>query len=387
MKKMKQLLRKKRVLVMAFCLALVLSGCGSASGLREGKDSKQGADTTEKNVQESNTASGVQDTADVEDNGDEEVAEGDMEAATEEVDPEETGDTADGKTTSDRQEVSKEMLIYRGNVIIETLHFDQSVKDFKDLLAQVDGFVETESYTDDGEQGGYFLMEEAEKHNSYTATVRIPSSEYDRMMNATGNFGDVRSQSSRAENVTQQYGTYQSELKIYETEYKRYMTLLEKAQEDEYALKIEEKMFDLQVKIADLKSSITNIETDVAYSYLDITIREVSKYQEEPVRTDTFLDRLKNTCAESWMSLLDGLEGLLFFLIRAWYYLVIMAVIGYLIFRCYKKRIPGRRIGVQKETEDSAMEGSVIEDAGMEDLGKDNAGLEDMDTGEKKKTK
>ncbi len=347
MKAMKRVIGKKRIAVMALCLALVLSGCGnSGGGSKEAAQGKQKDSVTSDEVKNADQAEQV--TSDAETD----AVEGDAEASTEA-----TEGTAGENTITERQKVSKEMLIYRGNVMIETLDFTKSVEGFKKLLDQTNGFVETESYTDDGVQDAFYLVEDEEKHNTYTATVRVPSGEYDRMMNATNDFGDVRSKTSRADNVTQQYGTAQSELKIYETEYNRYMDLLEKAQEDEYALKIQDKMFDLQIKIADLKSSIANIETDVTYSYLDITIREVSKYQEEPASTDSFLDRLKNTCVESWSGFLGGLEGLLFFLIRAWYYLVILAGIAYLSMRFYKKRRHGNTVLETTMTEEKDFEG------------------------------
>ena len=178
--------------------------------------------------------------------------------------------------------IKKEMLVYRGDLCIDTLEFDNSVRDFKTIVEQKGGFVESESYSDSSSTSGYYAVEERKKHNLYTATVRVPSAEYDAIMNASTTLGDVRSRYSNATNVTQQYSTYKSQLEIYEAEYERYLTLLENATEDEYALMIENELFDIQIQIAELKSGITNIENDVAYSYIDITIKEVQEYVEEP---------------------------------------------------------------------------------------------------------
>lgn len=235
--------------------------------------------------------------------------------------------------------VNKEMLVYRGDLSIDTLDFNTSVNDFKALVNEKGGFIESESYSDNRSTSGYYAIEESDKHNAYSATVRIPSSEYDAVMNSAGSFGDVRSKNSNATNVTQQYGTYKSQLEIYETEYKRYLTLLEEATEDEYALMIENELFNIQIQIATLKSNITNIENDVAYSYINITIKEVSKYEDAPKKTDTFGDRFKNTCKDSWESFLQVLENLLFFVILNIYYLVIIAaIIITVIFVIKKKR-------------------------------------------------
>lgn len=234
--------------------------------------------------------------------------------------------------------IKKEMLVYRGQIYIDTLDFDTSVSDFKKLLSEKNGFVEDEAFSDNCSSGGYYAVDDEKKHNVYTATVRVPSSEYDAMMNQTTTLGDVRSRYSNASNVTQQYGTYQSQLEIYEAEYARYLTLLENATSDEYALKIENELFDIQIQIANLKSGISNIENDVSYSYIDITINEVSEYVEEPIPTDTFWGRLLNTCKKSWNGFLGLLEDLLFFIIMNIFYIIIILVVVVLIVHGCKKK-------------------------------------------------
>lgn len=269
-----------------------------------------------------------------------------------------TGDDLEDSQSkgNENAKLSKEMLVYRGVLSIDTLDFNKSVNDFKSLLKEKGGFVESESYSDNYSTNGYYVIDEADKRNVYTATVRVPSAEYDTMMNSATNLGDVRNRTSNASNVTQQYNTYTSQLEIYEAEYKRYLSLLEKATEDEYALQIENELFDIQIKIANLKSSISNIENDVTYSYIDITIKEVSEYEEEPVKTDTFIDRLKNTCRNSWSDFLDFVEDILFYVIRNIYYIVIWGVIIFAVYRFIRKK---RRAKTNAGKSGNVQEGSI----------------------------
>lgn len=245
--------------------------------------------------------------------------------------------------------IKKEMLVYRGNISIDTLDFDTSVNTFKELLNEKGGFVESESYSDNNSTAGYYAIDTEYKHNLYIATVRVPSTEYDEIMNSATSLGDVRNRSSDVTNVTQQYSTYTSQLEIYEAEYNRYLSLLENATEDEYALLIENELFDIQIKMANLKSNISNIENDVSYSYIDITIKEVSEYEEEPVSTDTFLDRLQNTCKNSWNGFLEFVEEIVFFIIMNIYYIIIILIILFAVYRFAKKR-KGAKQSRQAET-------------------------------------
>jgi archaellum component FlaC/major membrane immunogen (membrane-anchored lipoprotein) len=316
------------------CLLLLLAGCGNSKSADYSE-----AEDTYSGEYDSDYDADVYDEDSAQVNGAGIDADYDGEESSETQSESASADNAKEGSASTEKSVSKEMIVYRGNLVVDTLDFEKSVSDFKKLLDSADGFVESETYTDDADVTNHYVVPDESKNNIYTATVRVPSSEYNSMMDSGTTLGDLRSQSSNAENVTKQYGTYQSELEVYQTEYKRYMQLLENATEDEYALKIEQELFSLQVKIADLKSNMENIETDVAYSYIDITIHEVSKYADTPKVTDTFFERLKTTCRTSVERFLSFLEGILFFFIMAWYYLVILAVIVVLIVRkCRKKK-------------------------------------------------
>ncbi|MDE6566182.1 MAG: DUF4349 domain-containing protein, partial [Lachnospiraceae bacterium] len=326
------------IAVMVPCLAVSLCACGRAdkgeSGTNkyfaaQGEQSQEYTDEEDYDFIDDSEASGVNAAED------ETVAAEAEEGNTAKGDTVETAkEKVEGSQAANTQTVSKEMLVYRGRIEIDTLQFDRSVEDFKQLLDQAGGFVEKENYSDKGERyGEYYAVEEEEKHNSYTATIRVPSAQYNTVMDGAGSLGDVRSKTSNVQNVTQQYSTYQSQIKIYEAEYQRYLKLLEKASEDQYALEIEQKLFDLQVKIAEIKSGITNLETDVAFSYIDVTLTEVQKYQEHPEKKDTFLDRLIHTCKNSMKVFLFLLESILFCIIYTWYYIAIILLILYVIFK------------------------------------------------------
>lgn len=74
---------------------------------------------------------------------------------------------------------------------------------------------------------------------------------------------------------------------------------------------------------------------DVAYSYVNIGISEVMEYRQdsEPVRRNTFADRLKNTLWSTGRGFVSFLEGILFLVIRLSPYILIIAVICFAFFR------------------------------------------------------
>ncbi len=333
-------IRKKSILVMLLLL-LCVTGCG-----RTGEEDKSVYDTSG-SVSESSSEYKEM-SVDSIDN----AYSGESDEYVESGTNEDVSDRKGNVQEDDEQSLNREMLVYRGNLIVDTLDFDKAVGTFRELVQDAGGFVEEESTQDGGDLYSYYEISKSEKRYEYEATVRVPSKKFDEIMEGSSALGDVRSKSSNVENVTQQYGTCKSELEVYQVEEKRYLELLEKAKKDETVLEIEEKLFDLQVKIAELKSTMKNIESDVAYSYIQISIRQVTEYAAEPEVTDTFIQRLVSTCKGSVEQFISVLEGILFFFIYTWYYILIIAIVVYIfIKRKRKKKVAGKKTQASTEEE------------------------------------
>lgn len=344
---MKKKITVKKSLLAMFLMLLCVTGCGNSESKNTGMYDSFGAESQDSSDFEEVDVNGIDNAYSGE------MSEEDASTATEE---EENRADGNGNVKEDGEQVlDREMLVYRGNLIIDTLDFDQSVGTFRDVIKNAGGFVEEESTQDGGDLYSDYQISKSEKRYEYEATVRVPSKKFDEIMEGSSTLGDVRSKSSNVENVTQQYGTCKSELEVYQVEERRYLELLEKAKKDETVLEIEEKLFDLQVKIAELKSTMKNIESDVTYSYIQISIRQVTEYAEEPEVTDTFMQRLVSTCKSSVEQFISVLEGILFFLIYTWYYILIIAIVVYIfIKRKRKKKVAGKK--TQDSTEEEKKE-------------------------------
>lgn len=244
-----------------------------------------------------------------------------------------SGQTSNGLTS----DINREMLVYSCNMSIDTLDFASTVNGFKALLDQYGGFIENENYSDGGSNGRWY-SESTEKWQSYSATLRIPSRNYDAFCNSAGNLGDLRSKNASVQNLSSEYHDLSTTLEIYEAKEERYIALLAEITEDEYAIAVERELTDLQIEIARIKSRMNKINTDVSYSYVYITISEVKEYVSAPVKTDTFLDRLLNTIHDTWIGFVEFWETLLFLIIRLLPYLVLIALSVIIILALTKKR-------------------------------------------------
>lgn len=232
--------------------------------------------------------------------------------------------------------IKKEMLVYSCTMNVDVLEFENAVETLKTNLDMYGGFIENENYSDGGSSSRWY-DENAQKWQTYTSTIRVPSSNYDAFCDAVSALGELRSKNANVQNVTREYYDLATTLEVYEAKEDRYIALLSTISEDEYALAVEDKLTSIQIEISKLKSRMNDIKTDVAYSYVYLTINEVKEYTPEPVKTDTFLDRLFNTLSDSAEGFLDFMEELLFVLIYLAPYIVIIGGIVMIIIKARKK--------------------------------------------------
>ena len=249
------------------------------------------------------------------------------------------------------QAINPQMLVYSCDMSIDVLEFDASVDKFHDLIKKYKGFVESETYSDGGDSTKWQYVEE-QKWKTLHTTIRIPSASYDDFCKDAEKVGDMRRKNASVQNLTTEYSDLKTTLSIYEAKEKRYIDILAETKNNSDAIAVENELTNIQVEIARIKTRMNNIENDVAYSYINLTVNEVREYTEDPVieKTDTFGQRLSNTLSRTWRGFLEFLEALLFFLISVLPYLLVLGIFLFLIIKickAVKKRRNASRAAVQ----------------------------------------
>ena len=246
---------------------------------------------------------------------------------------------ADPAAPSDGQDVnvdaSKEMLVYRCTMSIDTLNFEESLTALKTKIAEFHGFIERETQSDGNNGNGRYIIDEEDKDYYYTATIRIPSAYYESFVSATEGIGTLRSKNSSVDNVATRYGTLKNDLEIYEAEYERYMKQYNETKDEAIALEIQRELRNLSITISDIKTQMSMLESDVAYSYVTVTVhkvteKEIKKEKEAPKEDDDFGTRVSKKAKESWNNFLGFLESILMFFISGWWAFA-LALIAFLI--------------------------------------------------------
>lgn len=247
------------------------------------------------------------------------------------------GTDANDKNVSDAGTdlIKNDMLVYSCTMNVDVLDFDKAIENFKLGMKQYEAFVEMENFNDGGDTSRWY-NEKAQKWNTYTATVRVPSRVYEDFCDAVSELGDLRKKNASVQNVSTEYKDLSTTLEIYEKKEERYLAMLADIKDEQYAISIEDSLTQIQIEIAKLKTRMNKIETDVAYSYVYVTINEVKEYQQQPIKEDTFADRLLNTLKNAGTQFLNFLEELLFGLIYLFPYILLFGAAIFVIVRLAK---------------------------------------------------
>ena len=350
---------KKIIAALAMAGVCLLSSCGDSAKMS--------------NAFKSDTAQNV--------NGDysADYYESPEEAAAEAESSDNSGDTAEPMSykQSDVKAINPQMLVYSCDMSIDVLEFEQALDRFHGLIDKYKGFIESETYSDGGSSSQWKYTDD-KKWKTLNAVIRIPSADYDAFCSDAEEIGDMRRKNASVQNLTTEYSDLKTTLSIYEAKEKRYLDLLKDITDEKEAISVESELTNIQIEIAKLKTRMNNIENDVAYSYINLTLNEVREYTAEPIveKTDTFGQRLKNTVTRTWNGFLGFLERLLFFIIEIFPYLVVFGIIIFIVIKLKKlfskshakKKLPAVvPAGLKPEAENAKAEEKAVQEEIKED--------------------
>ena len=334
---------KKRLLLLCLIISVIMTGCGN-------ENYSSSLSSSNKDVNGADNGTGFDITGDYAYSENNSYDSSDYEESSDDTIKTETSET------SNNQSIDKEMLVYTCDLAIDTLKFSDTIDGIKQLIYQYDGFIECEDYSDGGDSYSYYYVEDENKHQVYSAQIRIPSKDYNNFVDSVGDLGDVRSKNAFVENVTQEYTDAKTALEIYEAKEQRYINMIAETTDESVALQLEENLTDVEIEIAKLRSRITKLSDDVAYSYVNLKVSEVRKYSSHSGVTSTFLQRLLDTIKDSWSSFSSFLEWLLFFSIKVFPFTILIGIVILVIKKirkfCPKKIIrKHRRINLGKDSD------------------------------------
>ena len=219
---------------------------------------------------------------------------------TEEASAEEAGS---GAVTSENgieevQETDRK-LIRNVNLSLQTKEFDTVLDNMSQKIKDLGGYIQDSSVW--GSSSDYSSSRSA----SYT--LRIPSDKLDEFIDVVETLGNVTYKNESVDDVTLRYVDVESHKKALETEQERLLALLEKAENVEDIITIENRLSDVRYELENYESQIRLLDNQIDYSTVYVDISEVSRV------TDTgkqgFFEEVASRFSDSVYVVLMGLRG------------------------------------------------------------------------------
>lgn len=231
-------------------------------------------------------------------------------------------------------EETSQKLVYEANIRLETTEYSETLKAIKQLIKDNNGLIENE----------YEQSENSYYDNTSlffnTLKIRVPSDNYETFLSGLSGQGNIVSKETSTKNITKNYYNTSATIDALKIQQERLLEMMKNAQSVEDMITIESRLTEVETELKQYQAELSSMDTDVAYSTINIDIEEVAEYTEngEPIKTNKFIDRLKNTIEETIDSVQIFFEGILFGIIRLAPFIVIFGIIGIPIYKVCKKR-------------------------------------------------
>ena len=246
-----------------------------------------------------------------------------------------TQDAATGEITPD----TAEKIIYTATVNMETMDFSSSISAIEKVIKDFGGFVERSEISGDSlyaADGTSYLR------NRYAFyTIRIPANELDKFLSQAGTLGNITSSNKSAQNVTSQYTDFEARLTSLQTQETRLLELVAEAEDIDALISLESKLAEVRYEIESIQRSLRDLDSKIAYSTVDLNIREVEVYQ--PSAKQSFWQRIADSFLQGWRSFVRGLGDFFVWLSSAIFPLLLICGIGTAGFFLFRKALRKRK--------------------------------------------
>ena len=267
-----------------------------------------------------------------------------------ELDYAEAPEGASGEVTT-ADPLAGRKIITTFNIVSETKEFNITLAALESEVAMLGGYIQSSNIYGNSIGNNY------RQTRSATYTLRIPAEKADGFISSVGTLVNITSKRSSVNDITDSYTDIEARLNTLKTEESRLLALLEKGNDLQYIIQVEDRLSNVRYEIESYTARLRGYDTLVAFSTVNIEIREVIDYTETPVDDPTFGERLGAALSDGWKSFAEGWQnftvGLAYSLPSIICFVVIIGA-AVIVTVVKIKRRKAKKAEVKEETTDSA---------------------------------
>ena len=224
--------------------------------------------------------------------------------------------------------------ILKGHITAESTDFNAALDTLEQKIAALGGYIGS------SEVQGNSLGSSGRRRASLT--VRIPAASFRDFISGLSEFLNVTAESTTSEDITQSYYDTESKLNSLKIQEERLLAMLEKTEDLDTLLKLEERLAEIRQQIAYYDSLLRAYDSQVDFATVTVTLYEVLTLT-EPEETDTtFGQEIASAFKESWSVFVEVLKVILLVLIYL-LPLLVVAIVTILIIRMILKKAAAKR--------------------------------------------
>lgn len=269
-----QMRRRISVFCAAVCIAVMMTGCGSAA--------KSTMDSAAEYSPQANGAMSM---------GGESYEEYEMAEAEEVYEDMKASDVSVENTAAVQ---SNRKLIKTVNLSVETKEFDEVLNTLQEQVVEMGGYIENmDSYN-----GSYYSSYNECRNASLV--LRVPKEELDGFLDTISGICNIVRRSESVEDVTLSYVDVESHRNALRAEEKKLLEFMDLAETIEDMITVEDRLSYVRYQLESMESQLRTYDNKIDYStvYLDIEeVEELTPVAEETtweIIADGFIDNLKS---------------------------------------------------------------------------------------------
>lgn len=205
-------------------------------------------------------------------------------------------------------------IIYTAEAVLETRAFSGTLDKIEQEIKRLGGFTESAAVKGSRAQDA---ANESAGYRSAVYVLRVPRAAYDQLIKNLSSIGSMVSFTSGAKNITSEFTDTQARQAAYQTEEKRLLSLLDKAESMEDILTIEKRLSEVRYQIEALTSQLNNWQNQVDYSTVTIRVIEVASLSDSNPLPHTYWGEVYAAIRSSCLAVYHFFQGLLKYALAA----------------------------------------------------------------------
>lgn len=223
-------------------------------------------------------------------------------------------------STPNANDTTARKIIKTYDLYAETKDFDATVSAIAALVAEHNGYVESNSISNrnSGSQSA--------RYASYK--FRIPAENADAFVSTVGNTLNVTRNNSYVEDISETYYSIEATLEELQTERDSLLAMMESLDNQKdynFWLTIQTRLSEVRQQIARYQAQLNNYDSRVEYSTVSLHINEVVNYT--PAEEESFGTRVQKAFANGWSDFCEFAQDFAVWFAAALPFLVLFVII------------------------------------------------------------